>query len=106
MELVGQQQCAVKELCFYLWNLLPNGKGVLSRAKDRIVHHLEAKRALDSLNHILVKQCSTTEKFIFKQKSGFVQYMKMKPSVSPKLKHAVYSSATDFFQPVFNFDLV
>lgn len=73
MELVGQQHSAEKEICFYLQKLLPNGKRVLSRPKGRTVHHLEAKRALDSLNHIPVKQCNTTGKCILKQESGLIQ---------------------------------
>lgn len=51
MELVGQQQCAEKEGGFSLQNSLPKEKAVLSRAKDRTLHHSEAKGLLDSLSH-------------------------------------------------------
>lgn len=101
----GQQQRAEKEVYFYLQNLLPKGRGALSRAKDKTEHHLEAKGASDSLSHTPVKQGSTTGKCILKQKSGLIQQMKTKRSLSPELKDVVYGSAIGFFQSVFYFDL-
>lgn len=93
-----------KKKCAF--TLLPKGKGVLRRAKDRTIHSLEAKRAFESLNHIYGKQCSATGKCILKPKSGLTQEMKMKHSISPELTDAVQSSVTDFFQLVFHFDLL
>lgn len=61
----GQQQRAEKEVYFYLQKLLPKGRGVLSRAKDKTGPNSEAKEALDSLNHIPVKQGSTAGKCIW-----------------------------------------